>query len=55
MGKSKQKRKSTKEPHISANSRTASKRAKKYVVHRMVMTSLESKKRGDVYGNVKNH
>ena len=53
MGKSKQKRKSTREPQLSANSRAARKRAKQDVVHRMVVTSLESKTRGDVYGNVK--
>ena len=55
MGKSKQKRKSTREPQLSENSRVARKRDKQYVVHRMVMTSLESKTRGDVYGNVKNN
>ena len=53
MGKSKQKRKSTREPQLSANSAAARKRAKQDVVHRMVATSLESKTRGDVYGNVK--
>ena len=53
MGNIKQKRKSTREPHFSANSRAASKRAKQDVVHTMVMTYLESKKRGDVYRNVK--
>ena len=53
MGKSKQKHKSTREPQLSANSRAARKRAKQDVVHRMVVTSLESKTRGDVYGNVK--
>ena len=53
MGKSKQKRKSAGEPQLSANSRAARKRAKQNVVHRMVMTYLESKTRGDVYGNVK--
>ena len=52
MGKSKQKRKSTREPQLSENSRSTRKRAKQYVVHRMVVTSIESKKRGDVYGNV---
>ena len=36
-----------------ANSRAAKKRSKQDVVHRMVMTSLESKTRGDVYVNVK--
>ena len=53
MGKSKQKRKSAREPHLSANSRAARKRAKQDVVHRMDVMSLESKKRVDVYGNVK--
>ena len=52
MGKSKQKHTSTREPQLSANSRSARKIDKQDVVHRMVMTSLESKKRGDVYGNV---
>ena len=52
MGNSKQKLKSTREPQLSANSRVARKRAKQDVVHRMVMTSLESKTRGDVYENV---
>ena len=53
MGKSKQKHKSTREPQLSANSIAARKRAKQDAVHRMVLTSLESKTRGDVYGNVK--
>ena len=53
MGKSKQKRKSTRELQLSANSRAARKRVKQDVVNRMVMTSLESKTRGDVYGDVK--
>ena len=53
MGKIKQKRKSTREPRLSANSRAASKRTKQDVVHRIVMTSIESKTRGNVYGNVK--
>ena len=53
MGKSKQKRKSTGELQLSANSRSDRKRAKQDVVHRMVATSLESKTRGNVYGNVK--
>ena len=53
MGNSKQKQKSTREPQLSANHRAASKRAKQDVVHMIVMTSLESKARGDVYGNVK--
>ena len=55
MGKRKHKRKSTREPHISANSRAARNRAKQDVVHRMVVTSIESKTRGYVYGNVKNN
>ena len=41
MGKRKQKRKSTREPQLSANSRAASKRAEQDVVHRVVITSLE--------------
>ena len=45
MGKSKQKRKSTRELQLSANSRAARKRVKQDVVNRMVMTSLESKTR----------
>ena len=53
MWKSKQKHKPTREPQISANSRAARKRDKKYVVHRMIMTYLESKTRGNVYGYVK--
>ena len=53
MGKSKQKLKSTREPHLSANIRAARKRAKQDVVHKMVMTSHERKTRGDVCGNVK--
>ena len=53
MRKSKQKRKSAREPQLSANSIAVRKRAKQDVVHRMVLTSLESKTRGDVYGNVK--
>ena len=52
-GKSKQKRKSTRETELSENKRAARKRAKQDVVHRMVVTSIESKKRGDVYGNMK--
>ena len=52
MGKRKSKRKSTREPQLSSNSRAARKRDKQDVVHRMVMTSLESKTRGDVYGNM---
>ena len=54
MGKSKQKRKSIREPQLSSNSTSDRKRAKQYVVHRIVITSLESKTRGDVYGNEKN-
>ena len=53
MGKRKQKQKSTRQPHLSANSISAMKRAEQDVVHRMVMTFLEIKTRGDVYGNVK--
>ena len=53
MGKSKQKRKSTREPQLSANSIAARKRAKQDVVQRMVLTSIDSKRRGDIYGNVK--
>ena len=53
-GKSKKKRKSTREPHLSENSRAAMKRDKQDVVHGMVVTSLEIKTRGDVYGNMKN-
>ena len=53
MGNSKQKRKSTREPQISEKNVVSRKRAKNYVVHIMVSTSLESKTRGDVYGNVK--
>ena len=52
MGNSKKKRKSTREPQLSANSRAASKRDKQDVVHRMVMTSIEREKRGNVYRNV---
>ena len=40
---------------LSENSRAGINRAKKDVVHRMDMTFLESKTRGDVYGNVKNY
>ena len=46
--KSKQKRKSAREPQLSANSIAASKRAKQDVVRRMVLTYLGSKTRGDV-------
>ena len=53
MRKSKQKRKSTREPQLSANSRADRKRYKQVVVHRMVVKYLENKTRGDVYGNVK--
>ena len=53
MEKSKHRSKSTREPQLSANSRAAKKRTKQDIVHRMVMTSLEIKKRGDVYGNLK--
>ena len=53
MGKTKQKHKSTREPHISANSIADRKRVKQDVVHRMVMTSLEIKTRGYVYGYMK--
>ena len=49
MGKSKQKQKSTREPQLSAKSREARKGAKQDVVHRMAMTYLEIKTRGDVY------
>ena len=52
MGKSKQKRKFAREPHLSANTRSARKRAKQDVVHRMIVISLERKTGGDVYGNV---
>ena len=48
MGTSKQKQKCTREPQLSANSRAARKGAKQDMVHRMVMTSLESKIRGDI-------
>ena len=53
MGKSKQKPKSAREPQLSQNSRADRNRGKQYVVHRMVMTSIESKTRGDIYVNVK--
>ena len=53
MGKSKQKRKSTREPHLSVNSRASRKRAKQDVFHRVIMIYLESKKRVDFYGNMK--
>ena len=54
MVNSKHKRKSTRKPELSANNRAAKNRAEQDVVHRMVMTYLESKTRGDVYGNVRN-
>ena len=53
MEKSKQKSKSTREPQLSAISRAARNRAKQDVVHGRVVTSLEIKTRGDVYGHVK--
>ena len=53
MGKGKQKLKSNREPQLSANSIAARKIDKQDVVHRMVVTYLEIKTRGDVYGNVK--
>ena len=53
MGKIKHKHKYTREPQLSANIKAARKRAKQDVVHRMVVTSLESKTRGAVYRNVK--
>ena len=53
MGNRKQKRKSNREPQLSAKSKAARKRAKQDVVHGMVVTSLEIKIRGDVYRNVK--
>ena len=53
MGKRKSKRKSTREPQLSSNSRAARKRAKQYVILRMVMEYIESKIGGDVYGDVK--
>ena len=53
IGESKQKLKYTREPQLSGNSGAARKKAKQYVVHRMIMTYLESKTRGGVYGNVK--
>ena len=53
MGKSKQRRKSTREPQLSANSRVASNRDKQDMVHRMVMPSLDIKTRDEFYGNVK--
>ena len=45
LGKSKQKRKSTGGTQLSSNSRAARKRAKQDVVHRIVVTSVESKKK----------
>ena len=53
MGKSKQERKSTREPQLSANIIAARKRAKQDVVHRMAMKFLEIKTKGDVYENMK--
>ena len=53
LGKSKKKRKSTREPQLSENSRADRKRAKQDVVHRMVMKYLESETKVDVYGNLK--
>ena len=53
MGKIKQKRKSTREPQLSANSRASRKKDKQDVVHGMAVTYLERKTRGDVYRNVK--
>ena len=53
MGKSKHKRESIREPQLSANSRSARKISKKDVFRRMVVASLESKTKGDVYGNMK--
>ena len=41
------------EPQLSANSRAARRVAKQDVVHRMVVTYLDSKTRGYVYVNVK--
>ena len=55
MGKRKRKRKPTREPQLPENSRAYRKRDELYVVHRTVMTYLESKTSDDVYGNVKNH
>ena len=55
MGKRKQKRKSNRETLLSANGRADRKRAKQDVVHRFVLTSIEGKIIGDVYGNFKNH
>ena len=49
MGSSKQEQKSTREPQISSNSIEDGKRAKQDVVHRMVMTSLDSKTRGGFF------
>ena len=47
MGKSKHKQKPTGGPQLSENSRAARKRPKQDVVHRMVVTSLESKTNGE--------
>ena len=53
MEKSKQKCKSTREPQLSANSISARKRDKQDLVHRIDVTYIDIKTRGDVYGNVK--
>ena len=53
MGKIKQKHKFIREVQLSANIRSARKRAKQDVVHMMGVTSIESKTRGAVYRNVK--
>ena len=55
MGKIIQKRKTTRETQLSEKIRAARKKYKQDMVHRMVIASLESKTRGDVYSNVKNH
>ena len=44
----KQERKSTRGTHLSDNIKAARKRDKQYVVHRIVVTSLERKTRCDV-------
>ena len=53
MVKRKHKHKSTIEPQLSANIRAARNSSKQDMVHRMVMTSIESKTPGDICGNVK--
>ena len=53
MVKIKHKRKSTREPQLSANLISSRKRGKQDVVHGVVETFLEIKSRGDVYGIVK--